>query len=116
MLMDKKIKKISMLAVIMAVTINVGFTSCSEEKKEPEPPDISVAPLMKKWYRFFDGSSHTNMYLEFEPNGSYSYVNEDETVNGNYRIKKKEKGTYNLELYNGVIYENYNATLYKMIV
>jgi len=114
----KKIKIISILAgVLMAAILYVGVTSCSEDEKKPEPPDIPVAPLMKRWYRYADGIIHIGDYLEFNTNGTYSSnFPEYGTVNGNYRITEKEKGTYTLELYDGMVYELRNLTLYKMMI
>jgi hypothetical protein len=36
-------------------------------------------------------------------------------VNGTYRITEKEYGTYDLDMYNGTIYENYKGTFYKIL-
>jgi len=101
----------SLVAVILIATLSVGLTSCCKDKKEPEP-DLSGAEIMGKWYTVDKKSG-----LEFMADNTYSYKTENETVNGLFKIKERENGTYSLDHYVGekIITYTYDAILYKML-
>ena len=100
---------IKMLAVLTAAII-FGFMSCKDDdNKEPEEVGFSYL-LIGKWYFLFD--QDTKYYIEFKTDGTYSFVNENETINGNYRIIERiEDTTYYSELNNPV----YDTSMFKML-
>jgi len=84
-----KIFNSTIVAFLIAAMI-VGIPSCS--KKEPEPV-LSVELIMGKWYRNMvsEGCSYE---FEFKTDGTYSYLTENELINGYYRIIESKKATY----------------------
>ena len=79
-----------MVAVLIAA-MSMGFTSCSKDDNKEPKPDISSEPVIGKWYYFVAGHTDTRYFIEFKANGSYSYVMENETIEGNYKITDSEK-------------------------
>ena len=132
----KSTKIYGMKAAVLLTVMSVGLTSCKDEK-EPEP-EISSAPLMGKWYNTFnaDGDlepfkhdtcppSHTDFptqtyFFEIRTDGSFTYDNEHETINGDYTIIESSEGTFNIKSFNAIapiyesVIENCDATLFKM--
>jgi len=72
------------MTAVLITAMSFGITSCSKDNNEK--PDTSVY-LVKRWESGFSS-------LEFKKDGNYSYVTENETVNGNYRVASEEKTTY----------------------
>ena len=118
----KKTKIFSRMLAILIMAVIVGFTSCSkDDNKEPEPKIPNY--LMSKWYKYTPGPGQIDRdiryFIEFNADNTYSYVTENETINGIYKIMKSEKGTYDITWYNAQLGEEVTftseATLYKML-
>jgi len=102
----------TMLAVLIAA-MGVGFTSCRDNK---EPEEDSLRLIIGKWTLRGAQSFYSNYDLEFIEDGTYSYVTENETINGNYKITGTEKTTCDIfNLWTGEYGETIDATLYKML-
>jgi len=108
------------LSVLIAAMI-VWFASCNKDKKEPDP-DLSFNNLLGTWYfteMISPEHSNANFFITFKPDNSYSYVNENETINGIFKIKEKvEQMQYSFVYVNDknvATTYTYNATLYKML-
>jgi len=104
-----KIFNSTIVAFLIAAMIVGG---CSKQK-EPEL-DFPVF-IMKKWQRNMDWEGR-RYDIEFKTDGTYSYVTENENINGNYRIYESKKATYyyNITSVDGDSEED--AYLYKMLV
>ena len=101
----KKIKIISILACVMAVTISVGFTSCSKDKDVVEVDKSHL--IQKKWFNTLQGYR-----IEFRANSTYSYDHSKfGSGNGNYRISEIIEDQ-ELLFSNG---EVFNTTLFKIL-
>jgi len=106
--MNKKEKEImnykklffSMMVIAMAVTISVGFASCSKDEKKEEV--IQPGGLMGKWiYKPLNSQSIPEIQrsIEFSPGGTYYYYDNPNFENpteseGNYRITASKKTKY----------------------
>ena len=101
-----------MIVALLIAAMSIGLTSCNkeveEDNKEPEI-DLSGATLKGRWYYYFRGTEDSKRYFEFNSNGTYSYVTENETINGNYRITEGEKTTV-FNLYTGQFYNRFTQT------
>ena len=101
-----------MMVALLIAAMSIGLTSCNkevvEDNKEPEI-DLSGATLTGRWYYWFLGTATPSCYFEFNPNGTYTYVTENETINGNYRITEGEKTTV-FNLYTGQFYNRFTQT------
>ena len=85
-----------MLAAVLIGAMSVGFSSCSKDLKEPEPDLLSK--MLCKWYlRDVDEEYHLveTLAVEFKTDNTYSYVTENGTVNGMYKITESEKASFN---------------------
>jgi len=112
------------MAALLIAAISVGFTSCSKDNKEPQPdPGI----IMGKWHLNFTSEGDlvdTSYYLEFKRDNTYSYMTENETFNGMYKIIETEKITQTIvekyiELGGTEILErtyDRDTTVFKMLV
>ena len=95
--------------------------SCGD-KKEPEP-DLSIWEISGLWYyteMIWPITLNRGHYFEFKTDNTYSYVTENETVNGIFRIKEREQTAYSFIFINGyneeVLVTYDNVTLYKILV
>jgi len=80
----------SLMVAVLIAAISIGLTSCNkEDDKEPEI-DLSGKTLTGRWYYYFQGSNPKH-YFEFNSNGTYSYVSENETINGFFKITEGKK-------------------------
>ena len=121
----KNSKIVCIMLAVMIIASIIGFTSCKDKGKEPDPDqDISSKDILGKWTKWNAGAGVDPMhFLEFKTDGTYSYVAKNETINGIYKIteQEKEKGTYTVLVYNPELEANqpgtiYHRILYKMLV
>ena len=93
--MKKNVIASGMIMAVLIAAMSAGFMSCSKDNKEPEPEqDLSGKALIGKWFLFIPREGTNSVYfIEFKPDMTFSYVTENETVNGNYRITETKKQT-----------------------
>ena len=111
-----KIQTYSTIAAILIVVTGIWFTSCSDDIKIPEQDPLSS--IMGKWYNTItDGHIDTRYYIELKADGTYSYVSENETINGFYKITEiKEKTLILFNIFTGEDADTgVDATLFKMM-
>ena len=85
-----------MIAAVLIAAMSIGFTSCSKDEKEPEP-DLS-SKIMGKWYQrevTEEGLVLERVAVEFKTDNTYSYLTENGTVNGMYKISESGKASFN---------------------
>ena len=117
----KKTNNFYIMAAVLLTSMIIGFVSCGKENQKPEEQDLSCADLMGKWAKWITHDVIEPLhFIEFKPNGTYSYVNANETINGFYKVTEKEKGIYDLLVYNpfdgNEYFSKFDGTLYKMNV
>ena len=80
------------MVAVLIVAMSIGLTSCSQDAQKEPKPDLSSDPIIGKWYQWFQYIGlDTKYYIEFKRDGTYSYVIENETMAGNYKIIETEK-------------------------
>ena len=107
----------SIMAVALAATMCVGVMSCGKDK-EPEELDYSYS-IKRKWLNIItDGGYDLRYGLEFKQDGTYSYVNPDISVEGNYRIFEQKDTTGVIStIWMGNVFEvEFVGRLFKMDV
>jgi hypothetical protein len=113
--MKKKTKFISMMAALLIGAMSMGFSSCSKDEKKEEKVPVDL--LWGKWnyYRLnSEGIFDKGYFLLFNPDNTYSYMNEKETINGMYRITASEK--IKMEMSYGDETRSVDASFYKILV
>ena len=76
----------NLMAVAMAATLCIGFTSCSQDDDKPEDIDKRHL-LMYKWVNIFTDNGHfdSRYGIEFKKDGTYTYDTLNESIAGNYQ-------------------------------
>jgi len=108
-----KEKIFNLTTTVLITALIVGFASCSKDKKEPEP-DLSCEKIMGKWYNTLP--QDPRYYLEFKTNNTYSWITDNETIDGIYKIIEKKQTTVDILEIIGDSGDIRDATLYKMLV
>jgi len=108
-----------LLSILITTTISIGVLSCKDGKL-PEPEISDTLIMGGKWCLFFYRENiwqeDIRYYVEFEENGNYSYVTENENIHGIFRIKEKEKTTsFTYISRDNEVTLDGNGTLFKMM-
>ena len=99
--------------LIVAIGIGLTFTSCKDNK---EPEEDSLSLIIGKWALRGESNIYTNFDIEFTEDGSYIYMIENKTINGNYKLTGTEKTTVDIfDIWSGEYSFTQEATLYKML-
>ena len=112
------LKSFGIMATVLIAVTGIWFTSCSDDIKIPEQDPL--LKIMGEWYSnipYFTDTIEIRYLIDFRTDGTYSYVTENETINGFYKITEIKETT--LVLFNIKTGEDadegIDATLFKMM-
>ena len=110
------------MTVALITIICVGFASSS--KDDNNKPNEHLTTVSGKWGNtLIDGGVGFNFDsrygIEFKYDGTYSYIDPNRSITGNYKVveKKESKGVLSYTGFDGNEYEiEYDGTLHKILV